>query len=179
MSRPEWVFLLAIFLLVLAAVLPSIAAWRRHERLVMTRHDVSALYMAILRYQREYGTWPVESTTGGPDVRYGVRRSNAELMRVLRSEVGAGNRENQLNSQRMIFIEVEPYQKGWSGINDRGEFLDPWGTPYQIVLDSNYDSAAQVENSIYGRIPGLGVLVWSCGPDRKSETHDDLLSWNR
>lgn len=145
----------------------------------MALHDVAALERAIQRYQREYGKWPAPSQAGGADVRYGRRRPNAEIMRILRAESGPGNPEHALNPQRMVFIEMESHKPGWSGLDGRGEFLDPWGQPYQIVLDSNYDNAAQVENSIYPRLLGVGVMIWSYGPDTISETRDDLISWPR
>lgn len=172
----EWAIVLAGFLVLLSAVLPTWESIRRRQRLAMARHDVEALSRAILRYQREYGMWPGESVPGGTDLRFGTRRSNAELIRTLRAE---GPTISTLNPQRMVFIEVERYQKGWSGLDANGAFLDPWGTPYQVVLDTNYDNAAQVDNSVYGRVVGVGVLVWSCGPDRRSETKDDILSWRR
>ncbi len=145
----------------------------------MAQSDIRALQTAIARYQREYGTWPVEASSGAVDIRYGGRRPNAGLMRILRSDFAAQNLEAALNPQHMIFIEVERYQKGLSGLDERGEFLDPWGSPYQFALDSNYDGAVQIENSIYGRVSGVGMLIWSLGPDRKSETRDDILSWRR
>lgn len=179
LSPPEWALLIGLLLLILAAVIPAWAAWRQRGRLVMARHDITALQTAILRYHREYGTWPAEATPGDTDIRFGARRSNAALIRVLRSDLLQDDQDAGLNPQRMIFIEVEPYRAGWSGLNQTGEFLDPWGAPYQVALDSNYDGATQVEGSPYGRISGTGVLVWSYGPDRKPETPDDLLSWSR
>lgn len=143
----------------------------------MARHDITALQRAIVRYHREYGNWPAASDAQNLDIRFGGRRSNAEVIRVLRAEAGTGNPNHELNPQRMIFIEIEPHKEGFSGISPEGEFLDPWGMPYQIVLDTSYDNIVQVNNSVYGRVPGVGVLIWSLGPDRKSETRDDLLSW--
>ncbi len=178
-SLPEWGVLIGVLTLLLAIFFPAWEAWRRHNRLAMARSDIRAMQAAISRYQREYGTWPSESSPGAADIRYGARRPNAVLMRILRSDANALDRESRLNPQHMIFIEIERYQKGFSGLNDSDEFLDPWGSPYQIALDSNYDGAVTIENSIYGRVLGAGALIWSLGPDRKSETSDDLLSWDR
>lgn len=178
LTKAEWIVLAALILLILSAVLPARVAWLHRRQRLMAQHDVKALERAILRYQREYGTWPSPALAGSADVHYGRLRPNAELMRILRAEEGGGNPEHSLNPQRLMFIEIEPHKPGWSGLDSRGEFLDPWGTPYQIVLDSNYDNAAHVENSIYARQIGVGVLIWSCGPDRKSETRDDLTSWS-
>ncbi len=177
LTRAECVFLSAALLFILAAGIPAWVAARHRRQHVMTRLDMAALERAIRRYHREYGTWPAPSQAGGLDVRYGRQRPNADLMRILRAEPGSGNSDHVLNPQQLVFIEMASHAPGWSGLDERGEFLDPWGMPYQIVLDSNYDNAAQVENSIYGRMPGTGVMIWSCGPDRISETRDDLISW--
>lgn len=177
LSWPEWVIVLALVLLVVSSVGPAIWALRASGRLDMALNDVQALQRAIIRYQREYGAWPAVATIQGADVRYGARRPNASLMRLLRGEADLTVADQPLNAQRMIFIEIEPYRRGWSGLSAEGEFLDPWGIPYQIVVDSNFDTIAKVENSIYGGSPGVGVLVWSCGPDRRSETKDDIRSW--
>lgn len=179
LSWPEWILLFTLVLFLLSTIVPAIFFFRGRARLEMARHDISVLSLAILRYQREYGTWPAKSTQGGADTRFGRERPNAELMSVLRAETTDVNRSEELNPQRMVFLEVETYQQGWSGLDSRGEWLDPWGSPYQVVLDSNYDTAAEADRSIYGRVSGLGVLVWSNGPDRKTDTADDLLSWFR
>ncbi len=178
-TRAEWVIVAALLLAALSTVWPAIAVFRSRQRIAMARHDVFALQRAIMRYHREYGAWPADAGGRNVDLRFGGRRPNAEVLRVLRAEAGPGNTDHEMNAQRMIFIEVEPYVRGYSGLDATGEFLDPWGTPYQIVLDTSYDNAAQVDNSVYGRVPGVGVLVWSLGPDRKSETRDDILSWKR
>ncbi|MCZ7592497.1 MAG: hypothetical protein M5U15_10245 [Kiritimatiellae bacterium] len=179
LSLPEWALIGGVLLLILAAAIPAWAAWQQRERLVMARHDIATLQAAILRYHREYGTWPAEATTGGTDTRFGARRPNAALIRVLRSDLLQDDQAAELNPQRMIFIEVEPYRVGWSGLNSSGEFLDPWGVPYQLALDSNYDGSTQIEGSPYGRVSGVGALIWSYGPDRQPETPDDLVSWDR
>ena len=177
LSWPEWGIVFALLLFAVSAIGPAIWAMRAAGRLDMARNDVEALQRAIIRYQREYGAWPAVATIQGADARYGARRPNAVLMRILRGEVDLTVSDQPLNAQRMIFIEIEPYRRGWSGLSSDGEFLDPWGIPYQIVVDSNFDSIAKVENSIYGGTPGVGVLVWSCGPDRRSESKDDIRSW--
>lgn len=176
-TRAEWVLLSAVILFLLSTVWPLVSAAQMRRRTAMAKHDIASLRRAILRYHREYGSWPAASDARNVDCRFGGRTPNAELIRVLRAEAGSGNPDHEFNPQRMIFIEIEPHASGVSGINSKGEFIDPWGMPYQIALDTSYDNVVEIPNSIYGRVPGEGVLVWSLGPDRKPETRDDLLSW--
>jgi hypothetical protein len=169
----------ALLIAALATIGPAWAAIGMRQRIAMARHDVLALQRAIVRYYREYGAWPADAGARNVDLRFGWRRPNAEILRALRAEAGAGNPDHERNAQRMIFIEVAPYARGYSGLDAKGEFLDPWGKPYQIALDTSYDNAVEVDNSVIERVPGVGVLVWSSGPDRVSETRDDIMSWKR
>jgi hypothetical protein len=82
-----------------------------------------------------------------------------------------------LNVHRMIFLEAPAFRPGRSGLDAEGRFLDPWGTPYQIVLDANLDNICDTPNSVYNNMIGEGIIAWSCGPDRVSDTSDDILSW--
>jgi len=74
-----------------------------------------------------------------------------------------------------------------------GQFFDPWGTPYKVRMDWDYDN--QVANPYAtnaGNAPLLrsGVISWSLGKDRQSQTsaatpadkkagtnNDDVISW--
>ena len=71
-----------------------------------------------------------------------------------------------------------------------GEFVDPWGTPYAVALDADYDN--QVTPNPYGANNGAGaspvnqgVIAWSFGTDAKLGNNgdgkftnsDDVISW--
>jgi type II secretory pathway pseudopilin PulG len=179
LSRAETCFLLGFLLLVISIVVPSWFAIRHRQRLAMARGDLASLLAAGARFAREYGGWPTEYSGSHEDVRYGRLLPNAAVLNALRSVDGPGNEAFKLNAQKMVFIEVEPYRPGWSGLSADGSFLDPWGVPYEIVFDTDFDNVCVVQNSIYGRLGGQGMVAWSCGPDRISDTADDILSWKR
>lgn len=176
-SRSEWLLLAGLLLLVVSVAFPSWWAWKEYRRLLMARVDLKVLAEAAERFHREYGEWPGSLQATAKDLRFGQKISNANVMNVLRAVEGPGNPQHKGNEQQMVFLEVEPYRAGWSGLDETGAFLDPWGTPYQMAFDSNFDNVCEVENSIYGRLIGQGLAIWSCGPDRKSDTPDDLLGW--
>ena len=76
-----------------------------------------------------------------------------------------------------------------------GDFLDPWGTPYNVEIDGNYDN--QITTNPYGNNNGagpqplaIGVIAWSLGSDGVLGTKttgctgnniytnsDDVISW--
>lgn len=176
-TRSELLILAGLLLLVASIVFPGRWAWHQYQRLAMAKSDLRVLVEAAQRYHREYGSWPGALRSPLADIRFGRAISNAEVLNVLRAQEGAGNVNHLGNEQQIIFLEVEAYRSGWSGLSADGSFLDPWGTPYQMVFDSNFDNVCEVEQSIYGRLIGQGLALWSCGPDRKSDTPDDVLAW--
>ena len=177
-SRHEFMFLLASILLIVSVALPAREFFLRWQRLVMARGDLRSIVASIQRYHAQYLVWPgASSTHAAGDARFGRRVSNAEVLNVLRSIDGPGNRDHALNSNRVVFLDVAAAGPGLSGLNGRGEFVDPWGNPYRIVLDLDYDGVCEVDGSIYGRVQGEGAIAWSCGPDGKSDNEDDLQSW--
>lgn len=176
-SRPEWVFLVAILLAVLSVAGPGWMVWRRNQRLHWAQTDLAVLVQACRRYYAEYGTWPTARGGGREDVRFGFEVANREVLNVLRAVDGEGNEEHRVNPRRIVFIEALAYEPGMSGLDEDGDFLDPWGTPYQIILDANLDNACRVPNTIYNNFIGEGMIAWSAGPDRISDNADDILSW--
>jgi hypothetical protein len=84
--------------------------------------DVENLFVAIQKYKDQVGTYP----TGG----------NLEVAKALQGH-------NQKNVIVIIGSKTSPK------VNDRGEFLDPWGTPLRIYFSDT------------------GVLIRSAGPNRR------------
>lgn len=176
-SRSETLLITGLVLLVVSLVVPGWFIWRQRQRLAMARADIETLVAAVARYHREYGVWPTARVAVASDLRYGLDRPNAAVLSVLRAIDAPGNEGHRVNDQRVLFIEVEPYGPGGSGLDSRGSFLDPWGTPYQMVFDTDFNNVCVIENSVYGRLSGRGYAIWSFGPDRRGDTGDDLLSW--
>ena len=176
-TRPEIVFFLACFLLVLSIVWPSWVAIVQRRRLAMVRSDITLLAEAGHRFVREYGVWPTARTSDHGDARFGREIPNREVMHALEAVDADGNDRHAVNPQRIDFLNAPAYAPGGSGQTPSGEYLDPWGTPYQMVLDTDFNDICDVQNSVYGRLVGEGLVIWSCGPDRKSDTLDDILSW--
>jgi hypothetical protein len=84
--------------------------------------DVENLFVAIQKYKEQVGTYP----TGG----------NLEVAKALQGH-------NQKNVIVIIGSKTSP------SVNDRGEFLDPWGTPLRIYFSDT------------------GVLIRSAGPNHR------------
>jgi prepilin-type N-terminal cleavage/methylation domain-containing protein len=121
-----------------------------------------------------------------------VVTNNSEVMAILLDVKEWNNNRpkgNPENRQGNIFLNAKTLQdKGPSGIGIDGVYRDPWGAPYIISLDLNYDGstrdayyrADRVNQDATGKnLTGAfkadnrdgyeiktGVMVWSFGPDR-------------
>jgi hypothetical protein len=98
------------------------------------------------------------------------------------------------NPRQIVFINP-PFVKNdaagfrRSGIASDGQYYDPFGTPYRLQIDGNYDNTF---NNPYiadsGAGPAsltIGVISWSLGKDGTLGTNsdgiynnsDDVISW--
>jgi prepilin-type N-terminal cleavage/methylation domain-containing protein len=125
--------------------------------------------------------------------------SNAEVMAALLDRERFANGEltfnagNSMNPRKQAYLEVsEADDPRRGGMGPDGIYRDPWGRPYIITLDLNYDGrsrdafyrlasvswAGSGDKGLNGlvRVPGSGddfeaarkVMVWSFGPDGKA-----------
>ena len=107
----------------------GVAGWflgepiRRHNK---AQNDVNALLQAVRGYVSEQGDLP--------------KGSFGTICRLLRGESIEGQ-----NVKHLDYIEAQGQE-----VNDKGEFLDPWGHPYRIVYNKK-------------------LRVYSCGPSGRDE----------
>jgi hypothetical protein len=94
------------------------------------QHDMLRIEWSIEAYHDEYRNYP----TG----------DNAAVFSTLQGS----------NANRVVFLQVKPWQ-----INSDGQFVDPWGTPYDISVSTN-------EN----------LRIRSAGPNGRFGDSDDMVS---
>jgi len=180
LSKSEGAILAGIAVILVSIVVPSFYAHRDYTLAMQAWIGIHALMDSGTRFSDEYGTWPTEKSIGYGDARFGRGADpNRKIISALRAVDGVGNRDHTINPRHIVFLEFSDYREGRAGIDEHGDFLDPWGTPYQIVMDTDLNGVCDVENSIYGSQIPHSMIVWSCGPDRQTDTEDDILSWKR
>lgn len=178
-SRPEILFMLSILLGVLSIAVPALVDITQRSRSQLAYRDLRILVSASLAFNREYRLWPVAEVSSQGDLRYGWRRSNAEVMQILGGRETGGDESSVVNASGIDFLAQASDGIGTLSFNDQGEVVDPWGHPYEILYDANYDSICSIDDAVNGSVIGEGVVVWSGGPDGKVDTPDDLRSWIR
>ena len=82
--------------------------------------DVENLFSALQKYKERIGTYP----TGG----------NLEVCKALQGK-----------NEKNVIVIVGPK----TDVNDKGEFIDPWGTPLRIYFSND------------------GILIRSAGPNKR------------
>jgi hypothetical protein len=178
LSRAERLIVCGWLVLITATVLSVAAAARHHRVLRMVRSDFRVIEESCVLFLRAYQRWPVPK-----DLLYDQRFGQPEetpashLFNALRAIDGPGNRAHVINPERKVFLELRPAAPGRSGLRPDGDFLDPWGSPYQVILDVNGDNICEILETRFGSALSTRVAVWSYGPDRRSDTVDDRFSW--
>jgi len=126
-------------LTVLCGAIWASKAWstmRANARTASFNEDIENLFAGLQKYKERVGVYPV----GG----------NAQVAKALQ-----GN-----NSKNVIILVGRKTE-----LNDKGEYLDPWGTPLRIYFSD------------------VGVLIRSAGPNRRFDDStvldaDDIIRSN-
>jgi prepilin-type N-terminal cleavage/methylation domain-containing protein len=190
----ELLTVIAIIAVLAGLLFPAISAAMKKAKIARAKSDISSIEGALKSYYTEYGKWPDGNGNSG-DYSWGSwpggysgYANNAWLMDVLRSvsDVDGGNGNFIANPRKIVFLEVPAKSLSPSPKDSNtGDFVDPWGYPYQITLDTGYDNMCQ--NLANGSNPSpvtppnavtnRTVAVWSLGPDGIGGTADDITSW--
>jgi hypothetical protein len=154
------------------------------ELLTVIAIEVNSIVGAVKAYYTEYGKWPVVAgSQGAADTSKIFSSNNNELFDVLRSYTGVGsvNAGGVLNPRKIVFIEAKTtLNTSDPGVGSDGVYRDPWGKPYVIGMDLNYDNVTNL-GAPYGDQFGAGVAVFSKGPDGQTWSgtgkNDDVMSF--
>jgi len=143
-------------------------------RRIVAKNDAVQIASAVLLFETEYGKLPPggsgdNSTPGDVD---------DDLMRVLTADEGTGEGESVYNRRKIVFLEnIGPAGSNKSGTNETGAFVDPWGNPYQIVMDVEFDNEITVPSAKSGETIKLRkrVGVWA---QTNEESRIIITSWD-
>ena len=170
----ELLVVIAIIAVLAGLLFPAMGAVRNLARKVSAKNDAIQIVTAVKMFYTEYGKYPSDAE----------QADNSKLMKVLRCVDPTDNYVKTLNPRQIRFLEVKdattPDAKS-SIDKDHGTWNDPWGHPYVIYIDHDYDGKVTIQTE---DVPGLaadevvqtGVAVASKGnPD--NATGDPVMSW--
>lgn len=197
----ELLVVIGIIAILASLLLPAMNAAMRRADISRAKHDMAGIASAIKAYFSEYGMWPTPDTNGNQDHTFvgkegattGPIRFQSQIMTILTTN----------NPRKIVFLEIPKDslvgtdRKGQNYVASDNFFLDPWGNPYIIVMDSDYDNQIGgfrevLANAVgcpdlleyinamsgdgSGAFPGVQVGVMSLG-EKPCETNSFLKSW--
>ncbi len=230
----EMLVVIAIIAILAALLLPVLAGAKKAAQKKQAAMEIGQIVGAIQQYDSVYGRFPVSkedqalagtndftcgrtayTPTGTPLWDVGVT-NNAEVIAILMdvqtygNGVKTANFNHVKNPQQTIFLPAKMASETNSpGVGPDGVYRDPWGNPYVITMDLNYDemckdafySQTLVSSGSAGadKNPGLNglvnpdatgttpdnyqyhgkVMVWSAGPDKMIETNSASAGFNK
>lgn len=232
MSLIELLVVISIIGILAGLILPAVGIVKTKAKITQAIKDMGDIKGACNVYQHDYNRLPGSAPASqiGADFTYGTtgtgygtnifnnnnvgyQAGNAELMVILTASTFPGYTTadpslagNARNPRRTAYFNAKSSGgSAGAGLGTDGVMRDPWGSPYIVALDFNYDG--WVSNSVYNanvvngfntglaRQGGAGsstwalkdsVMVFSFGPDASfSDTSsansavnkDNILSW--
>ena len=146
--------------------------------------STTALESAVNNFFTEYGSMPID----GSEDKETDTKTDVAMLKVL---LGADEDTSPPKNARAVrFLSVKEgksnkggmmYQTGSSNV-PTGLF-DPWGGPFHLMMDLDYDEQIKVKTTSKGSsdktLNGRRVAVWSLGADYKSDNNpsDDVMTW--
>jgi prepilin-type N-terminal cleavage/methylation domain-containing protein len=202
----ELLVVIAIIAILVGLLFPAFKAVQNQARQAQAKNDLTQIVNAVNAFYTEYGKYPT-SLTPDATATFGPAGSNTNnlLFNELRACTAADTSctaAATLNTRQIVFISP-PYVKNSSQPNSGigtpcatcvpappspvGQFWDPWGTPYNVRIDGDYDNLVTPNpyNANTGAGPSplaTGVIAWSCGSNQTQGTtnfsaSDDVISW--
>jgi prepilin-type N-terminal cleavage/methylation domain-containing protein len=176
----ELLVVIAIIAILIGLLFPAFRAVQDQAKRTQAKNDLTQIVNAVNAYYTDYGKYPLATDDS-------IITDNANLMNVLRAM-------DAINNPRQIVFINPPYVKDTanprSGIGSDGKYYDPFGTPYRLRIDGNYNNQLAnpyTADSGAGPSPlAIGVIAWSAGKDQQAPDNggnsnfnasDDVISW--
>jgi len=190
--------LVVVTIIIILAAAGFAGAMKAMEKAKKTKAQaaLTALEQAVNQFYNEYGRLPALNNATA-DAQYDTAQEDGQkLLEVLLGKEdttgGTGGTSVQ-NPKQLSFLSVPDGKiKGTGGMDGlvyeagtttkvRGLY-DPWGRPYKIMLDNDYDEElALTIGGTTKTLRGRRVAVWSSGADGKSDdiktATDDVKNW--
>jgi prepilin-type N-terminal cleavage/methylation domain-containing protein len=207
----ELLVVIAIIAILVGLLFPAFKAVQNQARQTQAKNDLTQIVNAVNAFYTEYGKYP--TSAAGTDSCYAWQvfnphfdPFNAALFNELRACNTTTNPSScsgnaTINTRQIVYISppiVKDPTHPKSGIGSTGgdssfvgNFYDPWGSQYNVEIDSNYDNSVRNPYVVFGGTGAgpdpvqQGVIAWSNGldtllggnPENTYTNSDDVISW--
>jgi prepilin-type N-terminal cleavage/methylation domain-containing protein len=205
----ELLVVIAIIAILIGLLFPAFKAVQNQARQTQAKNDLTQIVNAVNAFYTEYGKYPTSAADTDTCYVWQVFNPtfnpfNATLFDELRACAAAGatcSNRATINTRQIVYISppiVKDPTSPKNGIGSTGgnasfvgNFYDPWGSQYNIEIDSNYDNSVRNPYFVFGGTGagpdpiGQGVIAWSNGldqllggnPENTYTNSDDVISW--
>jgi len=191
----ELMTVMAIVLVLVGLLLPALNFARNQAKKHLVRNDISNMTTALKAFRMEYGYWPDTTSWGELSTTL-----NGNLHAYTGAGAASGSFASNNNPKAIRFLEFKTNQ-----VNAAGQVLDPWGTPYIVMMDHGGTALERGGWQDLSQPPGTGgttgpedgmvcwpnttasniqstVAIYSCGQNKVDNNgdniiYDDILSW--
>lgn len=180
----ELLIVIAIIGILMSLLFPAVNGAINAARKAQAQNDAVQLTIATQAFSTEYGRFPLKWASTDDDFTYDSGNPNKTLIEML---TGNGT-EGTNNPKKIVFLETKIAKKSgtnWvNGVAPDGNFYDPWGTPYYIRIDCDYNGQVRSPYNDNDKIRKT-VMAWSAGRDKKhaynrpddTANKDNVTSW--
>ena len=188
-SLIEMLVVIAIIAILAAVLLPVLSTSQKRARIKKAKMEMVNIVTAISQYQAKYTVAPISKTLPddakpGNDFSFhndNPGPGNSEIIAILMDVTSVpANADHRANPEKHAFLTAPTKPGKGPGVSaDDFNYRDPWGNPYIIAFDLNFDGSVKVDSSTDSYVPRLfpypypdvpgAVIVWSKGPDGKAE----------
>jgi prepilin-type N-terminal cleavage/methylation domain-containing protein len=171
----------------------GMAALQKARR-ITALNVATSIEQAVNNFYNEYGYLPYDDPDG-KDTDIVVRTDNEKGTNFIKVLLGKETTDSPLNTKAISFLNnIKEGQgsatKGRDGIiyenNDPKVIFDPWGGPYYVIMNTDYDDKIEKENITPKEgnkkdLNARNVAVWSNGadgvPPNTGKSADDVVTW--
>jgi len=177
----ELLVVIAIIAILLGFIFPVFQGVQDRAKKVQAKNDLTQIVTAVNAYYTEYGKYPIVTDDTPP-------ANTSDVFYTLRAIANGANSGSVTNTRQIVFLNIPDARDATNpknGVGSDGQDYDPWGKPYKMAIDGNYDN--QIANPYTpdtGAGPNplrQGVIAWSFGNDKNQGTDfkpsDDVISW--
>jgi len=192
----ELLVVIAIIAVLAGLLFPVLSKVKLNAKIASARVDMKNIAGAVGQYQARYTVAPIPKVLppGVDNAKdYSFSITNTDIIVTLMDVSKFANVNHARNPEKHSFLDVRLKQTTTGQGVSEGDFnfRDPWGNPYIIAFDMDYDNKVDIADGVdatYSPYPYRNVykpvLIWSKGPDGEAgpdgdpKNKDNIKSWD-